>query len=291
MVDVKQQISFSNDLPTLYIVATPIGNLGDFSQRAIDTLKSVDYILVEDSRVSAKLLNHFQISKPLILYHDFNKDTKENHVLSFLKDNKNLALISDAGTPMISDPGYEIAGAVIKAGFNVVAIPGASAILTALCVSGLVTQPFTFLGFLPKKDNALRQLLKDWASIPTALVCFESPNRIVKTIGILKEILVDRQVCIARELTKKFETIIRANIKDINPDDLILKGEYVIVIEAASTQTPEYKMSVYDHVMQNINQGLSKNDAIKKTAKERKVTKNDVYQEYLKHHSNLKEQK
>lgn len=272
------QRSFKEEKPTLYIVSTPIGHLKDMTFRAVEILSQVDIILAEDTRTSSVLLNHYNIHKPLMSYHDFNKEEQTIRVISMLKEGKNLALISDAGTPGISDPGYEMIKEVIEAGFHVVSIPGASAILASLVTSGLMIQPFTFIGFLPKKVQALKQTLKGYQHRQETLVIYESPNRIKQTIEYTYEILGNRNISIARELTKTFETIIRTNLEQAIQMEHISKGEYVLVIEGEYDKQSFDDESVESHYKRYIKQGYTEKDAIKTVAKDRHVHKNEIYQ-------------
>jgi len=271
------QRSFKEIKATLYVVSTPIGNLSDITYRAIEILSSVDAILCEDTRTSSVLLNHYQIKKPLISYHEFNKFEKEDQILSMLSEGKNLALISDAGTPGINDPGYEIIKKVIDSNFHVVSIPGASAILASLVVSGLVIQPFTFIGFLPKKASDQKKLLTSYQERPETLIIYESPMRMSTTIKTLFSIYGNRQVVLARELTKTFETIIRTNLSDAQTMEHNTKGEYVIILEGYIQKEGRSDLPVQDEVKKLIQAGVSEKDAIKTVAKTRKLPKNDVY--------------
>jgi 16S rRNA (cytidine1402-2'-O)-methyltransferase len=273
------QKSFKEDKPKLYLVSTPIGNLKDMTYRAIEILNEVDYILAEDTRVSSTLLNHYKIKKPLISYHEFNKLEKESKILELLDQNNNLALISDAGTPGISDPGFEIIHKVIEKGYHVISIPGASAILAALITSGLIIQPFTFLGFLPRKKSLFDKTILDYKNRYETLVIYESPNRIADTIKSLYNLLGDRKISISRELTKAFETIIRSSLFEAKDLEHNTKGEYVLIIEGAKKEV-DLSLSIKDHVNQLIKGGLSEKDAIKRCAKERNILKNEVYQVY-----------
>lgn len=278
--DLMRQKSFQNDQSTLYLVATPIGNLEDMTFRAINTLKSVDYIYCEDKRVSSKLLNHYEISKPLKSYHDFNKEVQTQEVIDLLKENKNVALISDAGYPLISDPGYFVIREAIKHGFNVVSIPGANALLSALVVSGIAPHPFMFYGFLDNKDTKKRQELEMLKDKKETLIFYESPHRILKTIKAIDDVFGERNIVIARELTKRYEEIIRGTTKeliDLEP----LKGEIVIVVEGNVREENKTDLSIIEEVNQYIDQGLTSKEAIKKTAKNRSLPKNEVYQEYI----------
>ena len=275
----KAQKSFSNNLPTLYLVATPIGNLEDMTYRAVRILQEVDLIYCEDTRVSAKLLNHFDIKKPLKPYHDHNKSTQKEDILKNLELGKNLALISDAGYPLISDPGYVVIRDVIDAGYNVVSIPGASALLHALVVSGIAPHPFLFYGFLDAKESKKIKELTTLLDYKETLIFYESPHRIKKTMNTIYQIMGERQVVIARELTKKFEEILRGTTSSMLelPD---LKGEIVIVLEGKTEEIYTPTKSMEEEVEDLIQNGYSSKEAIKLIAKLRNVPKNDVYQAY-----------
>lgn len=273
------QKSFISDKSKLYIVSTPIGNLADMTYRAVEILQSVDLIFAEDTRNSRVLLKHYHIDKPLISYHEFNKFEQEKTILDFLENGKNIALISDAGTPGISDPGYEIICKAIEHHFDVIAIPGASAILTALVSSGLVVQPFTFIGFLPRKKGEITEKLNHYQKYPETLIFYESPLRVKKTIEMIFSVFGNRRVVFARELTKKFETITRATLEEAIGMDLDTRGEYVILIEGF-TKEAEVDLSITDHVKRFMKDGLDEKDAMKRVAKERKMTKSDIYRVY-----------
>lgn len=275
----NRQKSFSNNLPTLFLVTTPIGNLEDMTFRAINTLKEVDVIYCEDTRVSGKLLKYFDISKPLKTYHDHNKESSSEFILQNLKDNQNVALISDAGYPLISDPGYYVIREVIKEGFNVVSIPGASAVLTGLVVSGLVPHPFLFYGFLDSKESKKIKELKSLEDHTSTLVFYESPHRINKTMKTMYETLGERNVVIARELTKKYEEILRGttlSMQDISD----IKGEMVVILEGKKQEEYKPNATIEEELDLLIQEGLSSKEAIKKIAKLRNIPKNDVYQIY-----------
>ena len=272
------QKSFKDQKPTLFVVSTPIGNLKDISYRAIEILNEVDFILAEDTRTSSTLLNHYQIKKPLISYHEFNKEEQSAKIISLLENQKNLALISDAGTPGINDPGYEIIKEVIDKGFHVVSIPGASAILAALVTSGLVIQPFTFIGFLPRKKSMIIEVLSDYKYRLETLVIYESPQRIDKSLKVLYEVLGNRRISIARELTKTFETIIRTDLEKACLEEQNPKGEYVIIIEGNQQKTSAQFGSIEEHYMHYLTLGYTQKDAMKQVAKDRNITKSEVYQ-------------
>lgn len=270
------QKSFKDPKATLYVVATPIGNLKDMTYRAVEILQEVDTIFAEDTRTSSVLLSHYKIQKPVISYHEFNKLDQETKFLDLLENGKNVALISDAGTPGISDPGYEIINKVIDKGFHVVSIPGASAILAALVTSGLIIQPFTFIGFLPRKNQDQIRLLDGYISRKETLVIYESPMRIDKTLKTLYDQLGNRRLSIARELTKAFETIIRTTLEEASQMEMNPKGEYVLIIEG--NQMPHQPvMDVKSHYLELIEQGYPSKEAMKIVAIKHDISKNEVY--------------
>jgi 16S rRNA (cytidine1402-2'-O)-methyltransferase len=221
---------------TLYLVATPIGNLEDITLRALRTLKECDVIAAEDTRHSGQLLKHFEISKPLISYFQFNEAKRSEQIIERLKRGEKVALITDAGTPGISDPGERVVKAVIAAGLRVEAVPGPSALVAALTASGLSTDEFHFVGFLPHKSGQRRAQLEKLQSIPGTLVLYESPHRIERLLGELSEVFPERQIVLARELTKKFEEFLRGTPAEIMAaiGERTLKGEFVAIIGTAS---------------------------------------------------------
>ena len=218
-------------LGKLFVVGTPIGNLADITYRAIDVLSSVEFIFAEDTRVSKKLLNHYSIDKKIYSYHDHSRDSEVVNLINILVDGSNVALISDAGTPTISDPGYRLIRQCIKKGIDVIPIPGPSAVTAALSVAGLPSDSFTFIGFLPQKKGRVKKI-EQLNDIGNTIIVFESPHRILKTLNQFLEILGNRQVVIGRELTKLYEEIIRGNLKEViqRISDKSLKGEIVIMI-------------------------------------------------------------
>lgn len=278
----KRQKSFINNLPTLYLVATPIGNLEDMTYRAVNILNEVDIILCEDTRVSGKLLSHYKIKKPLKTYHDHNKEMKSVEIIKLLKEGKNLALISDAGYPLISDPGYYLVREVIKEEFNVVSIPGASAGLTGLVVSGIVPHPYLFYGFLDSKETKREKELTALKEYKETLIFYESPHRINKTMKSLLKVMGDRHVVIARELTKKYEEILRGTTTSMQ-DIEDIKGEMVVILQGKQIEPYVPTKSIAEEVNDLIDEGLSSKEAIKSIAKLRNLPKNDVYQA---HHQN-----
>lgn len=267
----------------LYLVSTPIGNLSDMSFRAIETLKSVDLILCEDTRHSIKLLSHYNIQKPLRSYHKFNEMEKLEELIALLKDGKAIALISDAGTPLISDPGNLLVKACVEANLEVTAIPGPCALIHALTCSGLSSEKFQFVGFLPKKEKELRKNLAELTEYAGVSIAYESPERIEKTMTILADIDPALPVCISRELTKKFETHIRGTAQSVltfikeNP----LKGECVLLIEGKPRTTDFSSLTVEEHVktVQDTYQ-VPKREAIKIVAGLRNLNKRELYRSF-----------
>ena len=272
---------------TLYLVATPIGNLDDITLRAINILKSVDFIAAEDTRHSLKLLNHLGISKPLISYHRHNEDIKSDLLINKLLDGKNIALITDAGTPGISDPGEEVVKQAIQSNIKIVPIPGACALVNALITSGLDTTEFLFLGFLPlNKKNRTEQLEKIKNSSSTAIL-YEAPHKLISTLKDLSEILDNRKIVLARELTKIHEEFVCGTATELLQKFENPKGEFVLVIEKSNlseTTNLDFlnSLSLEEHYDFYKKQGLEKNEIIKKIAKDRNVKKNEVYKKFIK---------
>lgn len=280
----NRQKSFQNDAPTLYLVATPIGNLDDMTFRAVKILESVDVVFCEDTRVSVKLLNHFNIKKQLKTYHDFNKEIKSDDIMHYLHSNQNVALISDAGYPLISDPGYYVIREVIKNNYNVVSIPGANALLSAIVTSGITPHPFMFYGFLDSKDSKKTKELEQLKEYPYTMVFYESPHRIKKTIAKMFDVLGERNLVLSRELTKKFEEIIRGTTKTLQ-DITDIKGEMVLVVEGKSQEPEVFNGTIEEELERIMSDGASSKDAIKQVAKNRKLPKNDVYMIYHQKHN------
>lgn len=262
----------------LFLVATPIGNLSDITFRAIETLKNSDLILCEDTRHSLKLLNHYAIKKPLHAYHKYNEKKKLEQLISLLKEEKNISLISDAGTPLISDPGDLLVKECIAYGIPITAIPGPSAFVQALVCSGFSTDRFQFIGFLPKKEKELFQVLCELVTYPGVSIAYESPERMEKTVKKLVEINPEIPICISRELTKKFETHLRGTPLSLLRELHNLKGECVLLIQGALPSVDYSHLTLQEHV-QEVQRtfGTSKMEAIKTVAKLRNINKRDVY--------------
>jgi 16S rRNA (cytidine1402-2'-O)-methyltransferase len=224
---------------SLYLVSTPLGNLSDMTYRAVETLRQVDLIACEDTRTSQTLLSHFDIHKPLVSYHNFNERKITEKLIRRLEDGENIALISDAGTPSISDPGFIIVREAVARGITIVPIPGPSAVITALAISGLPTDAFIFYGFLPQTQGKRRSVIASLADRRETIIIYESPFKIHKLIDLLHEILGSRRAVLCRELTKKFEEIIRADLNSLREQlsQRVLKGEITLVIEGKTRES------------------------------------------------------
>lgn len=275
---------------TLYLCATPIGNLEDMTFRAVRTLKEADLIAAEDTRNSIKLLNHFEIRTPMTSYHEYNKIEKGRKLTDLLLEGKNIALITDAGTPGISDPGEELVKMCHEAGVTVTAVPGAAACVTALTISGLPTRRFAFEAFLPSDKKERRDVLEELKDETRTIVLYEAPHRLVKTLEELRETLGDRQVSVCRELTKKHETVYRSTLGEACTyyQSQEPRGECVLVIQAKSreelrrqSQRKWEEMSLEEHMAYYTDQGVDRKEAMRKVAKDRGVSKREVYQALL----------
>ena len=269
-----------DDTPSLYLVPTPIGNIEDITIRAINVLKGVDIILCEDTRDSSILLKKYDINKKLVSCHQFNELSIVEKVLSYLKDGLNIALITDQGTPIISDPGFVLAREIIKSGFNVISLPGATAFVPALTSSGIEPSPFLFYGFLNSKSSKQKKELELLKNYSFSIVFYESVHRIRETLNNIMDVFGDRNICLCRELTKIHEEFIRGKISDVLNSFNSLKGEFVIVVEGNKSLIDFSDLSIVDHVKMYIDDDMSEKDAIKKVAMERNVAKSIIYKEY-----------
>ena len=257
----------------LYIVATPIGNLKDITFRAVETLKSVDYIICEDTRTSLTLLTAYEIKKPLFSYHKFNEKEKVGKIIEDLKEGKNIALISDAGMPCISDPGNVLVTACIQNAVEYTCISGASAVINAVVLSG-ISAPFTFIGFIPDKKGEAKKLLEDFKDSKSTLIFYVSPHSLEKTISLLFENLGDREFVAVREISKKFEEVFHGTLKEGYGG--LVKGEFVLLVKPQKEEVC-FELSIEEQLDNYIKSGMEKNEAIKRVAKERNLKKNEVY--------------
>lgn len=275
---------------TLYLVATPIGNLEDMTYRAVRILSEVDLIAAEDTRQTLKLLNHLNISKPMTSYYEHNKMEKGNHLIEQILEGKNIALVSDAGTPGISDPGEDLVRLAQKSGIKVVPIPGPVAAINGLIVSGLPTGRFVFEGFIPMNKRGRKERIQSLVNETRTIIFYEAPHKLFSTLNDLYEILGDRNIVLARELTKKFEEIKRCTLSEAIKfyETESPKGEFVLIVEGANEdKIVEEKQHQWDsipireHVLMYIEEGMPKKDAMKRVAAERGLSKRDVYSECL----------
>lgn len=288
----KRQKSFHNgekEIGDLYLVPTPIGNLEDMTFRAIKILKEVDLIAAEDTRQSKKLCNYFEIDTSIFSYHEHNKETSGNRVLELLQQKKNIALISDAGMPTISDPGSELVKQVLALGGSVIPLPGANAALTALIASGISPQPFYFFGFLDRQKKEKKNQLESLRERVETIILYESPHRLKETLQLMKEYLGNRSICLSRELTKKFEEFIRGNIDEVIKwsEENEIRGEFCIIVEGTdedehltAENTWWSELTIMDHVEHYIQQDVPSKEAIKRVSIERGIQKREVYQAY-----------
>lgn len=271
----------------LFLCATPIGNLGDMTPRVIETLQMVDVIAAEDTRNSIKLLNHFNIHTPMTSYHEYNKVEKARQLVGRLVNGQNIALITDAGTPAVSDPGEVLVRMCMESGVRVTSLPGPSACITALTLSGLNTRRFCFEGFLPSDKKEKKAILEELKSESRTMILYEAPHHLVRTLEELLEALGDRRITLCRELTKKFETVMPVTLKEAlafyKEEDP--RGEYVLVLEGKSLEEKRQEriaawetMSIEEHMAYYEGQGLDGKSAMKQVARDRGVGKREIYQ-------------
>ncbi|NDI37081.1 16S rRNA (cytidine(1402)-2'-O)-methyltransferase [Chengkuizengella sediminis] len=273
----------------LYLVGTPIGNLEDISYRALRILQEVECIACEDTRQTKKLLSHFQISTRCISYHEHNKHASGKEIVRLIEQGKHIALVSDAGLPVISDPGNELVQLAIESNLSVIPIPGANAALSALIISGLDTDQFMFFGFLPREKKDKKEKLKELLETTGSIIFYESPHRLLNTLNTMLEVLGNRRISIAREITKRYEEIVRGTLEECISymDDIKIQGEYCIVVQG-NMEKAEKKdelwwslLSIQEHLEHYMNQELDKKEAMKKVAVDRKVSKRDIYNHLL----------
>lgn len=275
------QKSFQNEKPTLFLVPTPIGNLDEMSPRAIEVLKYVDIIACEDTRTTGVLLKHFDIKTKLISHQSYNEENSVYGIIKLLSSGYNVALCSDAGYPLISDPGQELVSKVSNEGFNVVPLSGANAALNALVASGLRTQPFTFFGFLSNNDSERRRQMEAYKLVSSTMIFYESPHRLKKFIKDAYDIFKDRKCCVAREISKCHEEFIRGSLKELNDYIDEVKGEVVVIIEGYIEAIKPVDMSnIMKLVEDKISEGISTKDAIKEVSKLTGINKNIIYNFY-----------
>ena len=269
-----------DDSASLYLVPTPIGNLEDITLRSLNILKTVDEILCEDTRDTGILLKNYDIKKKLVSCHEYNEDKIIDYVISKLEAGMNLALVTDQGTPIISDPGYIVSRAVINAGYNVISLPGATAFVPALTSSGIEPNPFLYYGFLNSKKSKQISELNSLKNYKFTMIFYESVHRIKETLENMLEVFGNRNICVCRELSKIHEEFIRGTIEEVIPLTDTMKGEFVIVVEGNKEIVDYSSIDMFDHVQMYVEDGMSEKDAIKLVAKERDVPKSEVYSYY-----------
>ncbi len=288
-MNTQKSFDGQSDMGTLYLVPTPIGNLEDMTFRAIQTLKDVDYIAAEDTRQTKKLCHVYEIDTPLTSYHEHNKDSSGHKLIEWLKEGKNIALVSDAGLPTISDPGAEVVRDFTNIGGYVVPLPGANAALTALIASGVTPQPFFFYGFLDRQKKEKKKQLEALKKRQETIIFYEAPHRLKETLTLMKEVWGNRNIAITRELTKKFEEFIRGDLESVLTwaVENQIRGEFCIVVQGNDQDEEELNEEVWwkslsekEHVIHYIEEGLTSKEAIKRTAVERGVPKRTIYDAY-----------
>lgn len=274
-----RQKSYDNS-PSLYLIPTPIGNMEDITLRCINTLKMVDLILCEDTRITGELLKKLDIKKKLIHSDDHTEDGLKEMVLEKLKEGLNIGLVTDRGTPIISDPGYKIVEYISNNGFNVISLPGPTAFVPALTASGINPQPFLFYGFLNSKESRREKELESLKKLPYTIILYEAPHRIHSMLDSLLKVFGDRNIALNREISKRYEEIIRGKISDILKIVDELKGEMVIVVEGNNKVEDFSTMTILEHINLYLDDGMTEKEAIKKVAVERCIPKSIVYKEY-----------
>lgn len=283
----KRQKSFATTaLNALYLVATPIGNLEEMTPRAIEILKTADVIAAEDTRNTLRLLTHFGIHTKMIAHHRHNEQASTQGILKLLEQGKTIALVSDAGYPLISDPGQVLSEQVLAAGYPIIPVSGANAMLNALVASGLPTQPFLFYGFLKPQEREQTRELEQLKDYPMTLIFYEAPHRLTQTLYQLRNVLGERRICLARELTKYHEEFIRGTISEVIEVSDTCKGEIVLVVEGAKKEDVISidPATLYAKIEHYVEEGISHKEAIKRVAKEYGLAKNDVYRQYHAYH-------
>lgn len=274
-----RQNSYDNS-PSLYLIPTPVGNMEDITLRAIHTLEMVDFLLCEDTRVTSELLHKLNIKKKLIHSDDHNEDSLKEMVLSKLQEGNNIGLVTDRGTPIISDPGYKIVEYVTSHGFNVISLPGPTAFVPALTMSGINPAPFLFYGFLNSKDSKRKKELETLKKLPYTIILYEAPHRIQDMLTSLFEVFGNRKIALCREISKKYEEAIRGTITDVLEVVDSIKGEMVVVVEGNLEKEDYSSMTILEHIRLYLEDGMSEKEAIKKVAVERDIPKSVVYKEY-----------
>lgn len=267
---------------SLYLIPTPIGNFEDMTLRSIETLKMVDVLFCEDTRITKQMLNRLNINKKLISSNDHNEDSTKNLAIKYLEEGKNIGIVTDRGTPIISDPGYKVVAEVIKKGYNVIPLPGANALVPALIASGLNPSPFMFYGFLNSKKSKREKELENLKKYPVTMIFYEAPHRIIEMLESIKEVFGERNISVSREITKIYEEMYRGTItqviQELNSEEI--RGEFVVVVEGNTSDISFDSMSIEEHVNMYIEEGLTEKESLKRVAKDRNTTKSEIYKIY-----------
>ena len=267
---------------SVYLIPTPIGNFDDMTLRTIETLKMVDVLFCEDTRITKQMLNRLEINKKLVSSNDHNEESTKSLAIKYLNEGLNIGIVTDRGTPIISDPGYKVVEEVIKHGYNVIPLPGANALIPALIASGVNPSPFMFYGFLNAKNSKREKELENLKKYPVTIIYYEAPHRIIEMLESIRKVCGERRISVSREISKLYEEIYRGTvskvIEELQKEEI--RGEFVVVVEGNKEEVSFDSMSIEEHVNMYIEEGLSEKDALKKVAKDRNTTKSEIYKIY-----------
>ncbi len=271
-----------NNTPSVYLIPTPIGNMEDITERTIKTLELVDVLFCEDTRITGELLSKLGIKKKLVSSNDHNEDDTKELAIKYLEDGLNLGIVTDRGTPIISDPGYKIVEECIRKGYNTIPLPGANALIPALIASGIQPSPFMFYGFLNSKLQKREKELELLKNYPMTIIFYEAPHRIISTLESILKVFGDRRISISRELTKLHEEIYRGSISDVinELNSQEIRGEFVLVVEGNYSENDYSNLTIEEHINLYLEDGLDLKEAMKKVAKDRNTTKSEIYKQY-----------
>ena len=271
-----------NNTPSVYLIPTPIGNMEDITERTIKTLELVDVLFCEDTRITGELLSKLGIKKKLVSSNDHNEDDTKELAIKYLEDGLNLGIVTDRGTPIISDPGYKIVEECIRKGYNTIPLPGANALIPALIASGIQPSPFMFYGFLNSKLQKREKELEFLKNYPMTIIFYEAPHRIISTLESILKVFGDRRISISRELTKLHEEIYRGSISDVinELNSQEIRGEFVLVVEGNYSENDYSNLTIEEHINLYLEDGLDLKEAMKKVAKDRNTTKSEIYKQY-----------
>ena len=267
---------------SVYLIPTPIGNFDDMTLRTIETLKMVDVLFCVDTRITKQMLNRLEINKKLVSSNDHNEESTKSLAIKYLNEGLNIGIVTDRGTPIISDPGYKVVEEVIKHGYNVIPLPGANALIPALIASGVNPSPFMFYGFLNAKNSKREKELENLKKYPVTIIYYEAPHRIIEMLESIRKVCGERRISVSREISKLYEEIYRGTVSEVIEElqKEEIRGEFVVVVEGNKEEVSFDSMSIEEHVNMYIEEGLSEKDALKKVAKDRNTTKSEIYKIY-----------